>query len=203
MRRLICCTALLAAMFWAGCAHAPKDTGNGTISVTVLDEHGANIQSSRVGVAGIRGGAMIHPDGSFLIEKIPLGAQTVFVEAQGFTSDSQQVVITRGCYRMVRFILSEAGLVTARGSISGMIADSQGIGVYLALAKLKESPRAAMTDQHGHFSIESVPVGTYTLTASLVGFAKATKDSVQVYEGQRTTVNLKLKEQPVKVRAVH
>jgi iron complex outermembrane receptor protein len=86
-----------------------------------------------------------------------------------------------------------------RGTVSGTVADPQGHGVQWALVTLKESPRGAMTDPQGHFSINNVPVGIYTLRVSIIGFARATRDTVRVEEGRTTTVDVPLQFQAIKV----
>ena len=200
MRRLICFAALTSIISWGGCAHdLPRGLKTGAVSGTVLDEHGVCVESSRVSARGIHGQTLAHPDGSFLLEKVPAGTHTVFANAPGFVPDSQQVLVSRGGTSSVHFVLSEAGLVVARGTISGTIVDPRGYEVGWALVTLKESPRAAMTDPQGHFSINRVPVGIYTLRVSLVGFARATRDTVRVEEGRTTTVDVPLEPQAVKV----
>jgi len=199
MRRLICCAALTGIISWGGCAHnLPRGSKTGSVGGTVLDDRGAGIESSSVSVRG-HVEALAHPDGSFLLERVPAGTHTVFAKAPGFATDSQQVLVSRGGTSSVHFVLSEAGLVIARGMVSGTVTDTRAYGVGWALVTLKENPRAAMTDPQGHFSIKGVPVGTYTLRVSIVGFAKATMDTVRVEEGRTTTVDVPLKPQAVKV----
>lgn len=52
--------------------------------------------------------------------------------------------------------------------------------------------RGAATDLDGVFRIARVPVGSYSVVASFIGYAKTTIDNVQVVDGQATTLNFTL-----------
>jgi hypothetical protein len=81
------------------------------------------------------------------------------------------------------------------GEVVGTVSDESGAAVPGATVLL-ESPTATrpiqvVTDADGRFQLFNVPIGTYTVTASLAGFTTQ-KQTVDVRLGLRTTVIAKL-----------
>jgi Carboxypeptidase regulatory-like domain len=67
-----------------------------------------------------------------------------------------------------------SGQSLSAGTLRGVISDATG-GVLLAASVVLSNPitgfsRESRTDANGHFSIEDIPMGTYTLRVSLDGF---------------------------------
>jgi hypothetical protein len=52
---------------------------------------------------------------------------------------------------------------------------------------------STVTDQDGLFFIEQLPVGTYTLTTSAIGYENYTAGGIVVTEGETTNINIELK----------
>ena len=66
-------------------------------------------------------------------------------------------------------------------TLNGVVLDEQGKGVYPATVSVKNGSGAAKTtktDATGHYSIEGLPAGTYSLTVTANGFAVASRTGV-------------------------
>ncbi|SRR6266545_4330993 len=89
----------------------------------------------------------------------------------------------------------------AGGSIEGKVTDPKGAFVAGAAVTVSESETnqtfTGVTDQQGHFKIDGLPAGTYTVTVSAQGFSEASRANVKVEEGAVATVDLKLEIAPV------
>jgi len=76
----------------------------------------------------------------------------------------------------------------ATSSISGSILDEQGKGVFPAVVIAKNaatgSAKSAKTDTAGHYSIDGLPTGTYTVDATAKGFATSSKTAVSLAAGE-------------------
>lgn len=55
----------------------------------------------------------------------------------------------------------------------------------------------AMTDEHGFYRILNLPIGTYTITATLEGFATAIHSNVRLLLGSTPTVDFTLQKPSV------
>ncbi len=71
------------------------------------------------------------------------------------------------------------------GQIAGTVRDSSdalipGVTVEVASPALIEKTRTAITDNNGQYRLTNLPVGTYTVTFSLSGFAKQERDGIEV-----------------------
>ena len=84
----------------------------------------------------------------------------------------------------------------ATGStLNGVVLDEQGKGVYPATVTVKNASGAAKTtktDASGHYSIEGLPAGTYSLAVTANGFATGSKTGVTLAAGQAQQVTLTL-----------
>ncbi|MBF8295848.1 MAG: TonB-dependent receptor plug, partial [Bacteroidetes bacterium] len=60
----------------------------------------------------------------------------------------------------------------------------------------------ATTDTSGHFSIKGLPVGTYSIKASMIGYEGSILTNVVVSTGRSTKVVIKLSEQAVELGGV-
>src|SRR5438270_10122631 len=94
---------------------------------------------------------------------------------------------------MVAMLFNLAGLVSAkaqeaRGSISGVVKDSNGGVLVGARVEIQPSGKSAVSDDQGQFRIPDVTPGQYTLTASYVGFSEFST-SVTVAPGQVATAD--------------
>jgi outer membrane receptor for ferrienterochelin and colicin len=90
------------------------------------------------------------------------------------------------------------------GSIQGQLIDGTTnqplVGVNIVVVERTAS--GAVSDASGNFSIPSVPVGEYSLRASLIGYQQAVLTNVVVSTGRSTKVKLRMKEDAVQVGTV-
>lgn len=90
------------------------------------------------------------------------------------------------------------------GTIQGQLIDGTTnqplIGVNIIIVERPAS--GAVSDASGNFSITSVPVGEYSLRASLIGYQQAVLTNVVVSTGRSTKVKLRMKEDAVQVGTV-
>ncbi|HEY3611688.1 MAG TPA: carboxypeptidase regulatory-like domain-containing protein [Pseudonocardiaceae bacterium] len=75
------------------------------------------------------------------------------------------------------------------GTVSGAVTDATGAAV--AGARVATGDRSTSTDARGHYAL-TVPVGTYTVTATKFGFTTGTATAVAVTNGQTVTRNFTL-----------
>src|SRR5258708_33771923 len=96
----------------------------------------------------------------------------VWLWAQGAGGPSQTTVPTQKDY----------------GTINGRATDPSHSALQGARAELQPTGLTAVSDSEGLFTIQGVPVGTYTLTVSYLGFSPFSK-SITVTAGQPTQVD--------------
>src|SRR5258706_3204926 len=86
------------------------------------------------------------------------------------------------------FCMNAARAQEARGTVSGIVKDSNGGVLVGARVEIQPTGKSAVTDDQGQFRIPDVAPGQYTLTASYVGFA-AFSTSVTGAPGQVATAD--------------
>lgn len=173
----------------------------------VVDERGVGIENARVTVLGIPYEVLSHPDGSFLFSKVPPGDYVVTARAATAYVDPKDTVrVERG--QVTTLILKEVTvrmmdrmtvyrhkLPAGMGTIVGTVVDEEGHEANYSNVFILNTSYGMNTGPAGRYSVV-VPVGTYAVQVRRVGCNTLTRDSVQVSEGQTTTVDFKLKEQP-------
>ena len=90
---------------------------------------------------------------------------------------------------------AQAVTPTASGSISGLVVDPQGAVIpqaSITITRAGSQPFALQADDHGHFSIDNLQPGLYTVEAAYPGFHTIRKDALAVNAGatQRLTLTL-------------
>jgi hypothetical protein len=82
------------------------------------------------------------------------------------------------------------------GRIEGKVTDPRGAVVVGASVTITEEVNnqtfTAVTDSQGHYKIEGLPAGVYTVVISAPGFAEARKESVNLEDGATVPVDLRL-----------
>jgi len=101
------------------------------------------------------------------------------------------------------FLISVPLLAAKTGAITGKITDANtgkplpGVNVLV-----NGTNRGATANRKGEFLIKKVPVGSYTVSANLIGYKPANKKDVKVRVGKTTRLSFKLSEQKAKGEAV-
>jgi Carboxypeptidase regulatory-like domain/TonB dependent receptor len=89
---------------------------------------------------------------------------------------------------------AQTDVTTSR--ISGTVQDASGAalpGVTIEVTNTETGlVQVAVTDEEGFFRVLNLPTGTYTITATLDGFATATAENVRLLLGSTPTVNFNL-----------
>jgi len=95
---------------------------------------------------------------------------------------------------VVTILIAQASIFSATvGKISGHIVDTEtgeslaGVNVIIPGTDL-----GAATDEDGDYFIVNVPPGTYSVTASMIGYEKITKTEVEIYSGRTTNLDFEL-----------
>src|SRR4029077_2054768 len=100
---------------------------------------------------------------------------------------------------VVFVLLSTAMLVgqTFRGTILGTVTDPSGAVVAGATVKVRNVgtglERTTVTSGDGSYSVPELPIGTYSVTVSLMGFQTAVTNSVEVNGATERRVDAQLK----------
>lgn len=89
----------------------------------------------------------------------------------------------------------------AGGRIEGKITDPKGAVVaganVTATDPVTNKTQTAQTDKQGHYKIEGLPAGTYTVSVTAPGFSEARRESVKVEAGGVATIDVPLDIAPV------
>lgn len=91
-------------------------------------------------------------------------------------------------------VIMALGFTTARaqtGTISGKVTNKDGQPIPQVNINIKEIKRNAVTDESGHYQINNIPVGTYTLSSSHVG-SGIKKNIITVNENEAATFDIVL-----------
>jgi Carboxypeptidase regulatory-like domain/Peptidase family M1 domain len=82
------------------------------------------------------------------------------------------------------------------GRIEGKVTDPKGAAVSGASVTITDEANnqsfTALTDEQGHYKVEGLPTGVYTVVISATGFNDARKENVKVAEGASVPVDLRL-----------
>src|SRR5512144_939170 len=88
------------------------------------------------------------------------------------------------------------------GRIGGHVRDASGAPIAHAQVFVVGTSLGAVTNVTGAYSIDSVPVGTYTVRAQFIGYTPAVLPNSQVRAGQPVTVDLVLQPATMNLEAV-
>jgi hypothetical protein len=83
---------------------------------------------------------------------------------------------------------------TQTGILNGTVMDTQGAALPGAVVKttVNSIPEVQVSDYYGEFRFQRVPVGSYTVEATLEGFYPATNSDVEVEVNKETLIELKM-----------
>lgn len=87
-------------------------------------------------------------------------------------------------------LLMTASLIAQTGNVSGKVSDENGNPLPGANVVVDGTTMGAAAGSDGSFLVKNVPVGSYTLTVSVIGFAPKSESVVVSEDG--TTINFSL-----------
>lgn len=101
------------------------------------------------------------------------------------------------------FLISFSTSRAQSGILNGKVTDANNgeplIGVNIIIPELESTGTAA--DQNGYFELK-LPVGSYSLKASLIGYTPVIKTDIIIKTGVNKTVNIKLSSTAVELEEV-
>ncbi len=98
--------------------------------------------------------------------------------------------------KIILIIYLLGNILNASGNLNGLVQDASTqqplIGVNVIIPKVE---KGAATDMEGHFIIQNVPVGSYTVTVSMIGYESVSRANVHIVSGRSTVANFSLNQQ--------
>ena len=160
-------------------------TSSGTISGIVTNMSGAAIVGAIISYSGGSTTATTNSAGSYTLAVGP-GTYSVTASASGFlTSTQPNVSVTSNSTTTVNFALAQSG------TISGTVTNSAGTGLANATVSYSGGSTTATTNSGGAYTLSVAP-GTYSVSASAIGYQSSTQSNVTVSVGTTTTANFSL-----------
>jgi hypothetical protein len=127
--------------------------------------------------------------GDYSIGNVPVGSRTVTVTASGFDSQTEPASVTENNSTTVDFQLSETP-TGGSGSIKGTVYSSVG-GKLSGVTLQVLGGTSSLTNKGGKYTIQNVPAGLRSLTASKDGYEDDTLP-VRVFAGVSVMLNFTL-----------
>ena len=91
----------------------------------------------------------------------------------------------------------------ARGTLKGTVKDAEtGLPVVGANVTLHGTFLGAATDANGRYSIVRIPVGSYTVVVSMIGYERLTVERVKILEDVTTTLDFQVNSLPIQSEPV-
>jgi hypothetical protein len=161
----------------------------GAISGTVRD-NGTTLPIQGATVSADTGqSTTTNTDGNYTLSSVPTGDRTVSVTANGYTPQQKQTSVTESTPSFLDFVL-DPSTSGGSGSIKGTVTDSDGSKLGGVLIET-DSGHSAISNRGGKYSIQNVPEGPRTVTASAAGYLPE-QQAVTVIAGQTATADFSL-----------
>lgn len=164
----------------------------GTISGVVTDaSNGTPLAGATVSTQPATSTATTSAQGAYTISNVPPGNYTVTATRAGYNPNSVAAAVVSS-----QTTTSNVPLTPLPGSITGVVTDAAN-GALLAGATVSTVPATTTvtTNAQGAYTINTVPPGNYTVTATRTGYSPASGPTT-VSPGQAATRNLALSTQP-------
>ena len=152
------------------------NTGN--LSGTITNTSGAPLFHVSVTSGSIS--ARSESDGTYALLDVPVGSATVTASLSGYNSASKQITVVAGSNNVPALQLAPIN----PGAITGSVADSEDNAI--SGASVGGDGLTVTTNSTGNYTLNNVPAGSVTLTASAAGFQQAS-ETVNVTAGSTTT----------------
>ena len=114
-------------------------------------------------------------NGNYTLSNLPAGSQQLSATASGFLKTSQTVNITPGGTTTANFVL-----ITQTGTVSGRITNAS-TGAGLPGVNVSYSGGSALSNANGDYTLNAVPPGKYTVTATLTGWVTESASVERVF----------------------
>lgn len=161
----------------------------GTVTGVVRSSASGNppVAGAQVTLASSAISAFTQADGSYTLQAIPAGAQTINVSKAGFQTASASVTVTAG-----QTVTQDFTMTPGSGTVTGLVRNAANAnplpGVSITIIGTSIS---ATSGADGSYTLTNVPVGAQTLNAAATGFISSAVQ-VTVTDGQSVTQNLSL-----------
>jgi choice-of-anchor B domain-containing protein len=155
----------------------------GTLQVTVFDTSEVEINDALVSIdtgQSSNSGEF----GMYEFAGVPVGDRTVSVTASGYESASADAVVLEDSITQVPFVLT-ASASGGPGSIKGTVFAESGGKISEATVQV-QGGTSSLTNKGGRYTIQNVPEGTQTVTASGPGLLPQEREVVVIAGGTVT-----------------
>jgi outer membrane protein OmpA-like peptidoglycan-associated protein len=164
----------------------------GVIAGQVLDTNGqkplnALIEFPKTSIAAVNSN---QPGGGFRVNNVPTGIYTVTATLAGYLTGTQTITVKDSQATSVVFNLTPAAVTSPpTGVIAGQVLDTNGQNPLNARIEFPNTDIAAVNSDQpgGGFRVNDVPVGVYTVTATLAGYLTGTQ-TITVRDSQVTSM---------------
>jgi len=127
--------------------------------------------------------------GYYSIDNVPVGDRNVAVTASSYDGQNKPAAVSENAETIVDFALSQS-VAGGAGSIKGTVY-LDGDGKLGGVTVHVHDGSSSVTNKGGKYSIQNVPTGWQTVTASKDGFPSQ-ENTVEVIEGGNVTLNFTL-----------
>ena len=161
----------------------------GSISGTVTNTSGAAIANATVWYSGAT--TKTNASGSYTFSNVPATeTYTVTASQNGYqTASNQNVSVSSGINTTSNFVLT----ATSTGSIAGTVTNAAGSGIANAIISYSGGASTAITNSSGSYTL-TVPLGSYSVTATATGYQSVIQQGVSVAAGVSTALNFVLRQ---------
>jgi uncharacterized membrane protein len=159
-------------------------SGAGTVGGLVRTVSCSTISGATISANGTSTSS--NSNGNFNLNLTAPAAYSVTAAANGYFSVLDSLNVWVGYPALVKYYLS----TQQPGSISGTVTNTSGAGI--SNATVWYSGGTTKTDSNGNYSFSNVPVGSYTVTGSQVGYQSASNQNLSVTSGSNAVSNLVL-----------
>ena len=171
------------------CGDTSGSTTFGTISGRVTDSSDSSTISGASVSADTGESTSTDGAGDYTLAVVPTGTRTVTVTASGYASKQDSTTVSDGAIANLDFAL-DPETSGGTGTIKGTLTDSNGARLADVLVST-DTGQSALTNRGGKYTIQNVPEGERTVTASKAGFTPEVAVTA-VSAGTTTTLNFQL-----------
>ena len=161
-------------------------TAFGSINVIVKDEKGNPIENTILEALDFEY-LLANTDekGIFIYDNMIQGTYNISIKKEGYNNIIKNVIVKPGIITSLDIVL-----ITAKGSINGLIKDENGNPIENAQVEILHTYFSVKTNKSGTYSFKNVPVGTYTIRVSKN--EKINTIQVTIIDGKTTNQDMEL-----------